>query len=190
MTLLTAARAIDRFTDRVGRATSWFTLAMVLVGVWVVMFRYAFSIVFVWLQESMTYMHSAVFLIGAAYAMLYDGHARVDILYKRMTPKSRAIVGLVGTVLFVLPLSAVVFFGSYRYVLNSWDMLERSQHMRGIPAVFLLKTLIWVFAGGIALQGISAVIRNTLTLIGASAATGEPLDLPMSDETPPSVELL
>ena len=146
MKLQGVARFIDYVTEIVGRTVAWLTLAMVLVGVAIVFLRYVLSIVFASVQELVVYMHATVFLVGAAYAMLHDDHVRVDVLYRNMTPKRKAVVNIAGTVLFVFPLSAIIFIGSYEYVLNSWAVLERSQHMRGIPAVFVLKSLIWVFA--------------------------------------------
>lgn len=173
------ATAIDRFTEVTGRAIAWLTLAMVLVGVGVVIMRYALSIVFTWMQESQTYMHAAVFAVGAAYALLHDDHVRIDIFYGRMSAKVRAWINLLGTVFFVVPLGVLLLTASWQYVLNSWAMLEGSQHMRGIPAVFILKTLIWVFAGGLLLQSVSVVLRNLATLVAGAPQRGD------ADDSPP-----
>lgn len=181
MNWISIATAIDRFVEIAGRVFAFLTLTMVLVGVLVVVMRYAFSIVFTWMQESQIYMHAAVFAVGAAYAMLHNDHVRIDIFYGRMSVKAKAWINLLGTIFFVVPLGILLFTASWDYVLNSWTMLEGSQHMRGIPAVFILKTLIWVFAGGLLLQSVSVLLRNLATITTDAPLRGE------ADGGPPSV---
>jgi TRAP-type mannitol/chloroaromatic compound transport system permease small subunit len=162
--LLRTARAIDRTTDLLGRAVSWFMLALVLVGVCIVVLRYGFRIGFAWLQESMIYLHGTAFLIGAAYAFRLDKQVRLDLYYSRMTPRMKTWVNIVGCLLIVIPLCVITVSQSFNYVLNSWFLLEGSMHRRGIPAVFLLKSMLWVFALLLAAQAISIVIRGSLFL--------------------------
>jgi len=164
MNLTSLAQRIDRFIERMGNAIAWLTLGMVLVGVVVVVLRYVFSMGFTWLQELQTYMHAAVFLLGAAYALRNDAHVRLDIFYAKRSPRTRALVNLVGTTLFIIPLCVLILYQSFDYVVNSWKMLEASQHMRGLPAVFILKTFIWLFALTLILQSISHIVRNVMSL--------------------------
>jgi len=75
---------IDRFNIAIGRTTAWLTLAMVIVSFVIVVIRYVFDSGFIWLQESLTWMHATVFMLGAAYTMQRDEHVRVDIFYRNM----------------------------------------------------------------------------------------------------------
>lgn len=164
--MLAVARTIDRFIDFVGRLVAWLTLGLVLVGVVVVGMRYGLSIVYTWLQESQVYMYGTIFLIGAAFALQHNRHVRLDFLYSRFSESTKRVVEIGGNVFFIIPFCCLVLYHSYDYVINSWIMLESSQHMRGLPAVFLLKSLIWVFAIGLALQAISNIIKDLAFLKG------------------------
>ncbi len=150
---------IDQLNERVGRAVAWLTLSMVLVTVVVVVLRYGFNIGFIWMQESVRFMYAAVFLLGAGYTLKHDGHVRVDMLYERMSPRSKAWVDLVGSIFFLLPVCASIIYFSWDYVLNSWSDLEGSIEERGLHAVYLLKTCIWLFSGLLILQGVATIVR-------------------------------
>ncbi len=159
------ADLIDRLNEYVGRTVSWLTLAMVLVTVMVVVLRYGFNVGFIWMQESVRFMYAAVFLLGAGYTLLRDDHVRVDVIYSNLSDDRKALVDLVGTFLFLFPVCAAILIFSWDYVLNSWVDLEGSLEERGLHAVYLLKTCIWLFAALLVLQGISTVIRSAVTLI-------------------------
>ena len=156
--------AIDRLNELIGRWIAWLTLFMVLVTVVIVVLRYGFNIGFIWMQESVRFMYAAVFLLGAGYTLKHDGHVRVDMLYERMGLQRRAWVDLLGTLLFLLPVCFTIIYFSWTYVLNSWADFEGSIEERGLHAVYLLKTCIWLFAGLLILQGIATVIRTTRLL--------------------------
>jgi TRAP-type mannitol/chloroaromatic compound transport system permease small subunit len=156
--------AIDQLNEWIGRWIAWLTLSMVLVTVVVVVLRYGFNIGFIWMQESVRFMYAAVFLLGAGYTLRHDAHVRVDMLYERMGPRRKAWVDLLGTVLFLFPVCFSVIYFSWDYVLNSWADFEGSIEERGLHAVYLLKTCIWLFAGLLILQGTATVIRTTRLL--------------------------
>ena len=119
---------------------------MAAVTVAVVGLRAFFDLGWIWLQETVTYLHAAVFMLGAAVAWLSDDHVRVDVWYRRQPERVRARINLAGTVLFLAPLCVFIFLVSLDYVGASWQRLEGSRLPGGIPAVFLLKTLIPVSA--------------------------------------------
>lgn len=161
------AETIDGLNEGVGRALAWLTLGMVLLQFVVVVMRYVFGIGSVIAQEAIVYMHASVFLGGAAYTLLHNGHVRCDIFYSDASPRTRAIIDLIGVFLFLLPMCAMIVWFSWPYVANAWAVLEGSPEGRlGIPAVFLLKTLILVFAGLLGLQAISMAVHAALRLAG------------------------
>ncbi|MEM1176109.1 MAG: TRAP transporter small permease subunit, partial [Pseudomonadota bacterium] len=92
---------IDRINDRIGRAAAWMTLAMVIVTFVVVVMRYVFDAGLIWLQESVTWMHAAVFMLGAAHTLQHDEHVRVDVFYRSMSERRRAVVDLFGVLAFL-----------------------------------------------------------------------------------------
>jgi TRAP-type mannitol/chloroaromatic compound transport system permease small subunit len=153
------ARALDAVAGVTGRAVAWLTLAMVLAAIAVVVLRYGFGIGLIWLQESVTWMHAAVFMLGAAWTLRHDGHVRVDVFYRRMSPQRQALVDLLGTVFLLLPTCAYLLFESLPYVASSWRVLERSREAGGLPALYLLKTAIPLMAGLLMLQGLAEALR-------------------------------
>jgi TRAP-type mannitol/chloroaromatic compound transport system permease small subunit len=160
------ASRIDALNDRVGRAAAWLTLGCVLTCFAVVVLRYAFGIGFPWLQELYVWQHAAVFMAGAGYTMLQRGHVNVDVLYGRLSPRRKAWVDILGTLLFLFPWLAVVTITSAPFVLSSWSIREASSTAGGLPAVYVLKSLIWVFCALLFLQGLALIARRAMFLTG------------------------
>ena len=131
-----------RLVRGVGKAASWLILFMVLITFVVVLLRYGFNLGWVWLQESVTYLHAAVFMLAAAWTWQEDGHVRVDILYRERSPRFRAGVNLVGTLLFLVPVCLYLLIIGWEYVAASWSLREGSRQAGGLPLVYLLKSLI------------------------------------------------
>ena len=159
------ADRIDRLNAGVGRAASWCALGIVLIAFAVVLMRYVLGVGSIWLQESILYLHAALFLLAAAWTLKENGHVRVDVFYADASPRTQALVDLCGAVLLLLPFTLALLWLALPYVGRSWAILERSRETSGLPLVFLLKTLIPVFALLLALQGVAQAIRALSILI-------------------------
>jgi TRAP-type mannitol/chloroaromatic compound transport system permease small subunit len=157
--------SIESFIDWTGRAVSWCSLLLVLVTFIVVVLRYAFDTGSIALQESSTYLHAALFLIGMAYTLQQDAHVRVDILYARFSTSTKAWVNLCGALFMLLPFMLFISWISWEYILDSWSVLEGSREAGGLPAVFLLKSLILVMTSLLSLQALALVGRNIQTIL-------------------------
>jgi TRAP-type mannitol/chloroaromatic compound transport system permease small subunit len=127
-----------------GKAAAWLTVVMVLLTFTIVILRYGFNLGWIWLQESVTYLHVTVFMVVTAWALQQDGHVRVDIFYTRMPDHKRALIDLLGTLLFLVPFCIFILVTAWPYVASSWKVLETSREAGGLPLVFLLKSLILV----------------------------------------------
>lgn len=167
------ARRIDSLNETVGRAISWLTLAMVLVTFTVVVLRYLFNIGWIAMQESVTYMHAVVFMLGAAYTLKHAGHVRVDIVYRARSRRTQAWIDLWGALLLLLPVCLFIGWISWEYIAASWSVRETSQEAGGIPAVFLLKTVIMVMALLLVMQGISQVLNSLLIVLTGNRETAQ-----------------
>jgi TRAP-type mannitol/chloroaromatic compound transport system permease small subunit len=167
--LQSLADNIDRFNALIGRTIAWLTLGMVIVTFLVVLLRYAFSIGWISMQESVTYMHALVFMLGAAYALQKDKHVRVDIFYQRLSPRTRAWINLLGSLLLLIPFCLFIGWSSLDYVASSWSLLEGSREAGGLPGVFLLKTCIPAMAVLMLLQGVSAILHSIVLLRSGTA---------------------
>jgi TRAP-type mannitol/chloroaromatic compound transport system permease small subunit len=155
------ANGLDRISIVTGKAAAWLTLVMVLVTFVVVVMRYVFDAGAVWLQESVVWMHAVVFMIGAAYTLQQDEHVRVDIFYRNMNDRRRALVDLLGVVVFLLPVCAFLAIKAWDFVLVSWQLREGSREPGGLPYPFipLLKSVLLVMPAALGLQGLSMLLR-------------------------------
>ncbi len=159
-------KTIDRLNDLTGRLVSWITLLMVIVTCAVVLARYVFGVGSIALQESVMYMHGIVFMLGIAFTLKEQGHVRVDVLHEKFSRRTRTLIDIAGTVLFLLPVSIFILLTSLDYVSFSWSLRESSAQPGGLPGVFLVKTLIPVMAALLALQGIAEILRGIVSLVG------------------------
>ena len=157
-------RIINLINKVIGETVSWLTLLMVLVTVLVVVLRYGFNIGFIWMQESVRFMYSAVFLLCAGYTLFKDKHVRVDVLYLSLSERKKALVDLIGSIFLLLPVCFVIFYYSWSYVLNSWEQMEGSIEERGLHLVFLMKTFIWLFAILVSMQSLATIINSLIIL--------------------------
>lgn len=157
---------IEKFNSVVGQASAWLTLAMVLVTFIIVIMRYAFDLGWIWLQETVTLMHAAVFMLAAAYTLARDEHVRVDIFYKKLTARGQAIVDALGTAFFLIPVMIFLIWSSSSYVAVAWRIRETSVEAGGLayPWVPVLKTFIPLMAALLLLQAMVILIRS-ITLI-------------------------
>ncbi len=165
---MTSQNLFDRISDITGKIIAWFTLAMVLITTIIVVLRKFFDAGFIWMQESVTWMHAAVFMLGAAYTLLHEEHVRVDIFYRKMSDKRRAIVDLVGVIIFLLPLCGFLALMAYDFAAVSWSIQETTREPGGLPypAIPLMKSIVIVMPIAVALQGVSMMMRALATLRG------------------------
>jgi len=167
---------IDRFTDLLGRTISWLTVAMVAMTVVIVVMRYYFESGSIALQESITYLHGLVFMLGIAFTLQRGGHVRVDIFYRGFSPRRKAMVDLIGGLVFLLPVSLLIFTFSWDYVAASWAIGETSEERSGIAGIYLLKTLLLLMPATLLLQGVAEILRNGLVLLGKQPIAQQPIE--------------
>jgi TRAP-type mannitol/chloroaromatic compound transport system permease small subunit len=164
--VISLIRRINRFSDWFGRFVSWFVLAIVLITFLVVVMRYVFNTGSVFLQESITYFHNYVIMLGAGYTLLKGAHVRVDIFYRPASAKKKAWVDLLGFFLLLLPTCAFIFIIAWEYVAASWSVLEGSQEAGGIDARYLFKTTILLMPALMIIQGIAESLKAVLIIKG------------------------
>ena len=156
---------IESFIDWSGRTVSWFSLFLVLITFIVVVMRYVFDSGSIALQESTTYLHASIFLVGMAYTLQQDAHVRVDIFYTQFSSQTKAWVDLFGTLFLLLPFMLFISWISWEYIVDSWSVLEGSREAGGLPGVFILKSLILVMTSLLSLQALTQVARNIQTVL-------------------------
>jgi TRAP-type mannitol/chloroaromatic compound transport system permease small subunit len=179
--LLHLAGLIDRLNDGVYALIRWLTLAMILLGAYNALARYATRWTGVPLItnahfELQWYMFSLIFLLGAAYALRHDVHVRVDVVYSRLAPRARAWIDVAGTVLFLIPFCIMMLVTSWPAVRNSWAVREMSPDPGGL-ARYPIKTVILVCFALLLLQALALLVRKVAVLRGA---------IPAPEAAPPS----
>ncbi len=162
--LLRFARAIDSLQERLGHSVYWLMLIMVAVGTFNAIARYMgrslgrdlSSNAYLELQW---YLFGIMFLFGGAYTLKKDAHVRVDVLYDRMSARTRAWVNILGHLLFLLPFCVVMLWMSWNPVLDSWSRLEVSRDPGGLPR-YLIKSIIPIGFLFLLLQGMAEIIKG------------------------------
>lgn len=158
------ADRLDGVNRAVGSAVRWLAVAMVALQFGIVLLRYVFGVSFIFLDESVLYMHCALFMLGAGFTLLLDGHVRVDIFYGRWSARGKARMDVLGALLALIPGALVIAWFTWPFVFNSWKNLDGAISVGGIPASFLLKSLIPAFCLLLALQGLACLLRDLARL--------------------------
>ncbi|KAA3656123.1 MAG: C4-dicarboxylate ABC transporter permease [Calditrichaeota bacterium] len=117
-------------------------------------------------QELEWHIFAVIFLLGAAYTLKHDRHVRVDALYNTFSPRTRAWVDFLGSLVFLLPFVVLVIWASFNFVANSFAIAETSPDPGGLPARYLLKACIPIAFFLLMLQGLSMNFRAALVLWG------------------------
>jgi len=170
------AKIIDAINDHIGRVVAWGTLLLVLIQFVVVLLRYIFGISSIFVQETLVYVFATLFMLGAGYTLLHNGHVRVDLFYRTAAPRTKAWVDLLGVIFLLIPVCVTAWITGWPYVLASWAVGEGSRETSGIQAIYLLKTEILVFAVLVGLQGVAVAIHAVRALLG--------LEVIMREEAP------
>lgn len=174
---------LEAFTLVIGRVTAGFSLLIMLFTFIVVIMRYGFNtgelnllgwqISSITIDETVIYLHAALFMLASAATLSNDGHVRVDVFYRKFSNKNKSLVNIIGTLLLLFPMCAVILWTSYDYVKLSWQMNEHSQEAEGLPYLFVLKGMIPTMAVLLILQGILEVFKHGLHLLGRAPFPGE-----------------
>lgn len=181
--LLKVSKAIDRFTGGIGRLVGWMTLAMLLIGAYNALARYADARQWTrqWLDAQLSsnafielqwYLFSLVFLLGSAYGLRQGAHVRVDVLYGRCSPRAKAWINVAGAVLFLLPFSVLVLWMSWPAVASSWEVREVSPDPGGLPR-YPIKAVIPLAFLLLIVQALSELIKQVAFLAGVERDDGE-----------------
>lgn len=153
------ANCLERINTVVANVVRWLVLAMVLAQFAIVVGRYVFGVNSIAVQESVLYMHAALFMLAAGYTLLVNKHVRVDIFYTRWSRQWQRRVEIAGHLGLLIPTLLTLLYWSWPSVINSWRILEGPISVGGLQAVFLMKSLIPAFCLLLLLQSIACLIR-------------------------------
>jgi len=159
-------RLIDGLNTKVGYAISWLSTLLVLVVCYDVFTRYFLRKSSVGVQELEWHIFAVLFLIGAAYTLKMDNHVRVDVIYTQLSPRGKAWINLLGSLIFLIPFSILILWACQGFISMSWAIQETSPDPGGLPYRYILKAMIPAGFSLILLQGIALTLRSFCTVIG------------------------
>lgn len=159
--------SLDTFIHFVGKLCGLLMLLMLLNVFVDVIMRYVFNDVSIGLQELEWHLFAAMFMFGMGYTLKVDGHVRVDVFYDRWSAGTKAWINLIGTLLFIVPISVLIIYFGWVFMLEALDMGEGSGDPGGLPYRFIIKGVVPVSfvylllcAASVVLDQI-AIIRGT-----------------------------
>ncbi len=158
--LLNAERFFDRFSDWVGRFAAILLLMLVASVFYNVIMRYLFNDVSIGMQELEWHLYAMVFLFGVAYTLNAGGHVRVDILYERKHPKTRAAIDILGVLFFLWPFCLLVTFYGVGFAFEAYDMGEKSGDPGGLPHRWIIKAMISISFLFVLISSIGFLLRS------------------------------
>lgn len=151
---------LEKITTWVGERAKWLTTALVLLIFVDVVLRYLFSQTSAWVIELEWHLFALIFILGAAYTLAADQHVRVDVFYTRYSPRKKAWVNLLGTILFLIPWCLIVIYTSFNYAENSFAVKEISADPGGLPARYLIKFSVTVGFALLLLQALALCLKS------------------------------
>lgn len=166
------AVSIDNLNEWIGKTVSWLILALTMLTAWDVAMRYLFRSGSVAMQEMEWHIFSIIFLIGAGYTLKCGAHVRVDIVYARLGERSKAVIDLFGSLIFLIPFSILLIYVSIGFVESSWSVREGSGDPGGLSARYVLKAAIPVGFFLLGLQGVSLALSSLIKVLGPEKSEG------------------
>jgi TRAP-type mannitol/chloroaromatic compound transport system permease small subunit len=159
-----------------GNFCSLLMLLMIINVFYDVIMRYFFNDVSIGMQELEWHLFAAMFMFGIAYTLKEDGHVRVDIFYETMSARKKAIINIFGSVVLALPMTLLIFYYSWDYTLEAYEMGEGSGDPGGLPHRWIVRSIIPLSSLFLVLAIIHVVLTQLKTLMSApNASKGQSL---------------
>ena len=163
--LLKLSQLIDWINERVGKGAFWLILIMTVISAGNASYRFVFNDSSNGLLEIQWYLFAAVFLLCAPYTLQKNEHVRIDVLSGKLSPRGLAVIDIIGTLFFLLPMVITVLWLSMPLVAESYKINEYSANAGGLLR-WPVKILLPIGFTLLALQGISELIKRIAFLAG------------------------
>ncbi len=164
--LLQFSHLIDATSERVGRATIWLILIVVLISAGNAVSRFAFNLSSNAMLEIQWYMFSAIFLFCAAYVLKKNEHIRIDVIAGRLSERAQNWIDVFGILVFLLPMAIMIAWLSWPVFMNAWHSGEMSSNPGGLIR-WPVRLLLPLGFALLILQAVSELIKRVAFLAGA-----------------------
>ena len=168
---------LDGFSHWTGRCLSWLALLMAALVFALVVLRNVFSMGSIAAQELVVYFHAVLLMLAFGYTLKEGGHIRVDVLYRNFSSLNQAWINALGSCFLLIPFSLFLLFISLPSAETSWKIKEASSNTGGIPAVFLLKSIVPISGFLLFLQALSELLKSLLILSYSSSDASDKTQL-------------
>ena len=165
--LLKIESVIESVVDVVGKITSILLLLMIFNVFFDVIMRYFFRNSSVGMQEMEWHLFSIVILFGVSVALKDEGHVRVDFLYEKYSVRTKAMINILGTLFFLLPLTLLVTTGSWEFVMDSYSINEISEDPGGLTHRWIIKSMIPFSFIFLIFSAVGYIVKNVNIYSGA-----------------------
>lgn len=166
MFLKRAEKAINRFSDALGKITALLFILLLLNVFYDVIMRYLFNDVSIGMQELEWHLYATIFLLGVPYAIFTEGHVRVDILYERLSVRKQAWIDLFGTLFLLLPFTILVAWYGIDFTKEAYELGERSGDPGGLPYRWIIKGVIPFAFSAMTISGLGLMLKSINILRG------------------------
>ena len=156
---------IDSISHWTGSSARWLCLALVLVGAYDVILRYAFNAPTIWAYETSVMLGGGIYALGWAYSHLHKSHVRVDVFYARVSPRGRALIDIVGALVLFFPLMVILIKTSFAWTWTAWANNEVMIETYWYPPAAPFRTVITIGICFFALQGLAQFIRDLYFIV-------------------------
>lgn len=162
----------ERMNRRAGKILSTVLVLMALNVFFDVIMRYSFHNSSVGMQEMEWHLFSIVILFGVSVSLLDEAHVRVDFLYDRYSVRKKAMINIIGTIFFLLPLALLILFGSFDFVNDAYEINEISEDPGGLPYRWIIKGMIPLSFLYLIFTSVGYTIKN-INIYRSHTAQGE-----------------
>jgi len=156
--------ALNNFFEKlniiIGKMLAILMILLIMNVFYDVIARYFFDGGSIAMQELEWHIFGVIILFGMSYALREEAHVRVDFLYNKFSAKTQALINIIGTILFIIPLSLFIIYGSYDFVMDSYTTHEISDDPGGLTHRWIIKAMIPFSFIYLIITSIGYIIKN------------------------------
>jgi TRAP-type mannitol/chloroaromatic compound transport system permease small subunit len=171
--LLPLSRRIDEATAIIGRMAAWLVLAASLISIFNSLMRYGAHFAQQALLDLPPLLFAGIVLGAAPKTLAENSHIRVDILFRVLEPRRRALIDILGNLLFLIPLCVVMLVMGVPFFLEAWRIGEGPLTPGGLPQ-WPAKALLPAAFALLLAQALSELVKSAATLRGIEPLSSTP----------------
>ncbi|MFC1914950.1 TRAP transporter small permease subunit [Chloroflexota bacterium] len=143
-------RSIDAFSEWSGKTLSYFVYFIIFLLMYEIILRYFFDLPTAWVHESSKLIFGAASVLMGAYCLLHNQHIRIDVVYGRFSPRTKAIVDC-------FTLGIIMFFCTLQ-IIHGIPFARQAFELQEVP-IMAFKPLLWPEKACIPLAGAMVVLQ-------------------------------